>query len=179
MRVFIAALIPQEIKIEIKKYVDEIRPNWEGVRWEDHEKLHVTLKFLGELEESRVEEVVNALRVPLRLYSPFEMVISRFGGFPSLKNPRVLFIALSENEGLLRLYNEIEERLEALGFKRETRSFVPHITVGRVKGRPRLSGSLPAPRRVSFLISEVAVMRSILSPEGSRYSTLSLFRLSN
>jgi len=179
LRIFIAALIPQEIKFEIKKYVDEIKPNWEGVKWESHEKLHVTLKFLGEVEESKVEEIANALRSPLRVYSPFEMVISRFGGFPNLKNPRVLFIALSENEGLLKLYNEVEEKLEALGFKREARSFLPHITVGRIKGRSRLKGPLPVPRHVSFFISEVAIMKSVLGPEGSRYGTFSLFRLTN
>ncbi|HWP91675.1 MAG TPA: RNA 2',3'-cyclic phosphodiesterase [Thermodesulfobacteriota bacterium] len=177
MRVFIAALIPQEIKYEIKKYVDEIKPYWEGVKWENQEKLHVTLKFLGEIEESKVEEVGTALRVLIGNYSPFEMEISSFGGFPNLRNPRVLFIALSENKELSRLYNEIEEGLERVGFSAETRPFVPHITVGRIKSRARIKGTLPFPKPHSFLISEVAVMRSVLGPEGSKYSTISLFRL--
>jgi 2'-5' RNA ligase len=89
----------------------------------------------------------------------------------------VLFVALSENKELSRLYNEMEEGLERAGFDRDTRSFVPHITVGRIKSRSRIRGTLPFPKRHSFLISEIAIMRSVLGPEGSKYSTISLFRL--
>jgi 2'-5' RNA ligase len=178
MRVFIAALIPQEVKVEMKKYVDEIRPRWEGVKWEDYEKFHITLKFLGEVEESKVEEIENVLREPIQVYSPFGMEISRFGGFPNLANPRVLFIGLAENRELSRLQGEIEERLERLGFQKENRPFLPHVTVGRIKERSRLKESFPPPPRLSFFISEVAIMRSILYPQGSKYTALSVFRLS-
>lgn len=176
MRVFVAALIPQQIQFEIGKYVDEIRSHWEGVKWESYEKLHVTLKFLGEVEESKVEEIGNNIRAAT-IYSPFDMEIARFGGFPNLKNPRVLFIGLTGDHELLKLQSEIEERLEGLGFTKDDRSFLPHITVGRIRGKARLKGSFPAPRRIPFFISEIAVMKSVLNPGGSKYSPIRVFQL--
>ncbi|MBI2486447.1 MAG: RNA 2',3'-cyclic phosphodiesterase [Deltaproteobacteria bacterium] len=177
MRVFIAAFIPQEIKFEIGRYVDEIKSHWEGVKWESYEKLHVTLKFLGEVEESKVEEIGNNIREAASIYSPFDMEIARFGGFPNLKNPRVLFIGLTGDQELLKLQSEIEERLEGLGFTKDDRSFFPHITVGRIRGKARLKGSFPVPRRIPFFISEIAVMKSVLNPGGSKYAPISVFQL--
>ena len=177
MRVFIAAIIPDEIQIEIDRYLKEIRPNWEGVKWEKYNKLHVTLKFLGEVEESSVEKIKSVLGELVLPCSSFEMTIVRFGGFPYLKNPRVLFIGLSENPELLKLHGEIEERLEVLGFKKENRRFVPHVTVGRIKGRSKSRGTFPAPNNTHFFISQISVMKSELKPEGSKYTPLSVFRL--
>ncbi len=177
MRVFIAAHIPEEIRGIINRYILEIKPQWEGVKWENYNKLHVTLKFLGEIEGSIVGKIEDILKEILQVYSPFEMTISGLGGFPNLRNPRVLFISLSKNRELMRLQTEIEEGLETLGFKKEIRTFDPHITVGRVKGRARLKGSLPLPNHNPFLITQIAVMKSELSPQGSKYTPLSLFQL--
>lgn len=179
MRVFIAAHIPEEIREKINKYIMEIKPQWEGVKWENHNKLHVTLKFLGEIERSIVGKVEDILNGMLPIYSPFEMTVSSFGGFPNLKDPRILFIGLSKNHELMRLQSEIEKRLETLGFQKAKRIFTPHITVGRIKGRARLKGSLPLLNQNPFLITQVAVMKSELSPQGSKYTPLSLFQLVN
>jgi 2'-5' RNA ligase len=177
LRTFIAALIPEEIRLEMKRYIMEMKPHWEGVKWENHEKLHLTLKFLGEVEESKIERIKIALEGLVRIYSPFRTAISRFGGFPSLKNPRVLFIGLSENHELLRLQCEIEERLEGFGFKKESRTFVSHVTIGRIRGRARSKGFFPIPQHTSFPITEIALMKSVLYHEGSKHTPISLFQL--
>ncbi len=177
LRVFVAALIPQEIKNEIKQYVDEVRSHWDGVKWESQEKLHLTLKFLGELEESKVVQIEKQVGETANFYSPFDLEVSRFGGLPDLRNPRVLFIGLAENAGLSKFQKELEERLTELGFKREDRRFIPHVTVGRIKGKSRIKGSLPLPKRLPFFITEVAVMKSVLKREGSKHAPLSVFRL--
>ncbi len=177
MRVFIAALIPDDIKDEIRHYVDEVKPHWEGVKWESQEKLHLTLKFLGETEESKVEQIEKQVGEVTSIYSPFYLKVSRFGGLPDLRNPRVLFLGLTENEELSKFQRELEERLLGLGFQKEGRRFLPHITIGRIKGSSRIKGSLPLPRRFPFFITEVAVMKSVLHREGSRYSPLSVFRV--
>ncbi len=179
MRVFIAALLPEEIKLELSKYIKEVKPNWEGVKWESYDKLHVTLKFLGEVDESIVERIKSILQELALAYSPFEMTISRFGGFPNIKNPRVLFIGLSENLKLLKLQGEIEERLEPLGFKKENRRFIPHVTVGRIKEKSKSKGAFPVSNNTHFFISQIAVMKSELHPEGSKYTPLSVLRLNN
>ena len=177
MRTFIAALIPEEIKLEMRRYILDMKPNWEGVKWENYEKLHLTLKFLGEIEELKVEKIKIALAESVKTYSPFRTAVSRFGGFPNLKNPRVLFISLSENHELLRLQCEIEERLEGLGFKKESRDFVSHVTIGRIKGRVQSKGPFPIPQNTPFSITEIALMRSVLHLEGSKYTPISIFRL--
>lgn len=178
MRVFIAALIPEDTKLEITRYVDEVKRCWDGVKWEDPKKFHITLKFLGEIEEARVEDIKGVLSEVVGAYSPFNVTASGLGGFPDLRRPRVIFVDLLENKEFESFQRDIEEGLTRAGFKREERPFVSHITVGRVKGRAVLRSALPTMRPLSFSISEVAVMRSILKKEGSVYTPLFVFRLS-
>ncbi len=177
MRIFIAALIPPEIKIAIRDYVDSIMPQWEGVRWESYEKFHVTLKFLGEVDESKLSDVEKILRLGGEGISPFEMEIKGFGGFPSLRRPRVLFVDLSDNSDLSRFQLGLEERLEGIGFARENRIFKSHVTVGRIKGYSSVKGPFPSPEPLSFKITEIAVMRSVLHKKGSEYTCLWTFTL--
>jgi 2''-5'' RNA ligase len=129
------------------------------------------------VEESKLKEIEDAVQGTLNVGSPFGMRINRFGGFPNLGNPRVLFIGLSQNEGLSELQKGVEKKLGELGFEKENRPFQPHVTVGRIKKKPRLKDSLPVPESISFSISEVAVMRSMLRPEGSKYAPISVSRL--
>ncbi len=177
MRVFVAALLPEEIKELVDKYLGALKPLCGGVKWEKHEKLHVTLKFLGDIDELQAGRVTSAIGKLLPNYSPFEMNIAKLGGFPHLENPRVLYIGLSENEELRALQEEIEEELGSLGFVNERRRFVPHITVGRLKSRLKLKKPLPILERTSFKIDKIGVMESELRKEGSVYTTLSLFTL--
>jgi 2'-5' RNA ligase len=177
LRIFIAALIPPEIKLAMKNYVESIKPHWEGIRWESHEKFHLTLKFLGEVDDSKLSEIEKTLRLGVHGVSPFGMAITGFGGFPSLKRPRVLFVDLSDNDELLKFQLELEERLEDIGFARENRKFKSHITVGRMKGRPSVQGSFPSPDPISFKISEIAIMRSVLHRNGAEHTGLHIFRL--
>lgn len=158
-------------------YVAALKPFCEGVRWEKGEKLHVTLKFLGDVEERTAEKVSSVISRLAADYPPFEMEVLQLGGFPNLGSPRVLFIALSENEGLRELQGRIEEELEILGFEREGRRFTPHVTIGRVKSRLRIGESLPLPEKSSFVISEIGVIRSELSRTGSVYTPVALFGL--
>lgn len=177
MRVFIAALIPTEVKLAMKSYVESIKPLWEGVRWESYEKFHLTLKFLGEVDESNLSLVEKTLRLGVQGVSPFDMAITGFGGFPSLRRPRVLFVDLSDNDELLKFHHELELRLEDIGFVRENRKFKSHITVGRTKGRSSMQGSAPSLDPLSFKISEIAIMRSILRKEGAEHIGLHIFTL--
>ncbi len=177
MRIFIAALIPSEIKVAIRDYVESIKPQWEGVRWESSEKFHVTLNFLGEVDESKLSDVERILSLIGEGVSPFEMEINGFGGFPSLRKPRVLFVDLSDNNELSRFQLGLEERLEAIGFARENRRFKSHVTVGRIKRYSSLRGAISSPEPLSFKISEIAIMRSVLHKKGSEYTCLWMLKL--
>jgi len=176
VRIFIAALIPEEIRTRLTNYINSLKHNIDGVKWEKSEKLHVTLKFLGDVDESKVEEISNLLGKLAHGYSPFNMGILDFGGFPDLKHPRVLYVGLSRNSRLSKFQNELERGLYSLGFKKEDRRFIPHITVARVKKRIHLKETLPITQSI-FDITHIGLIKSELRPEGSVYTPLKLFKL--
>ena len=177
MRIFIAALLPDEVKGALGAYIASLRKVTEGVKWEKEEKLHVTLKFLGEVDDATAEAAASVTGLLARNYAPFETSTGNLGGFPNLQRPRILYAGLSESPGLSALQNEIDNGLEPHGFERETRSFIPHVTIGRVNGRMKTTGPLPIPEKIRFTISEVAVVRSVLGRAGSTYSPLHTFTL--
>jgi len=177
LRLFIAALLPDEIKAALGSYADSLGKSAEGMKWEKEEKLHVTLKFLGEVDEEKAGAVSLVTSAAAQKYAPFEMTTGNLGGFPNLQNPRVLFVGLSENTGLSRLQREIDEGLEPLGFEREKRKFIPHVTIGRVNGRLKTTGPLPLPERIHFAINEISVVKSVLGKTGSVYMPLQVFTL--
>lgn len=178
MRLFIAALLPDDVKAALGVYIASLRKVTEGVKWEREEKLHVTLKFLGETDEAVTEAVSFVAGAAAGNYAPFEMSTGNLGGFPSLERPRILYAGLSGNDdGLSALQNDIDEGLEPHGFEREKRRFVPHVTIGRVNGRMRTTGPLPVPEKVRFTISEISVVRSVPGRAGSTYTPLDTFTL--
>ncbi|MFI5323600.1 MAG: RNA 2',3'-cyclic phosphodiesterase, partial [Thermodesulfobacteriota bacterium] len=152
MRLFLAALLPEEVKARIDCYIRLVRPRCEGVKWENYDKLHVTLKFLGNVDDSMAARVSSAIGSVVHDYSPFETGVANLGGFPSLDNPRILIIALSENPGLSSLQDRVEGVLEPLGFLREKRKFFPHVTIGRIKSRIKIKEPLPMLERGEFTI---------------------------
>ena len=176
MRIFIAALIPEDIRVLLTNYIKSLKHNIDGVKWEKLEKLHVTLKFLGDVDEARVDEISNLLGKLVHGYSPFNMNISDFGGFPNLKNPRVLYVGLSHNSELPQFHSELERDLYSLGFKKEDRRFIPHITLARVKKRINIKESLPLAKSI-FDITQIGLIKSELRPEGSVYTPVKLFKL--
>ena len=178
MRLFIAALIPDKIQNKLANYIHSLRNNMDGVKWERPQKLHLTLKFLGEVEESDLTEISNLVEKIVEPYSPFKMSITDFGGFPSLQNPRVLYIGLSQNKELSKLHDKLDDGLSQIGFEKESRKFIPHITIGRVKKRMSIK-DVPRISKVDFNISQVGVVKSELRPEGSLYTPLKVFKVNN
>lgn len=177
MRIFIAALLPDEVRIRAGDYLNSLKSKVEGVKWEKPEKLHVTLKFLGETDEAHSSKVTETLERLSESYSPFRTKILRFGGFPGLENPRVLYLGLERNDELSAFQSELESALEPLGFPQENRRFIPHVTIGRVKKSFRTKGPVPIPEKIEFDISRIGVIKSELRPEGSVYTPLKIFEL--
>jgi 2'-5' RNA ligase len=177
LRLFVAALLPEEVRMRLGEYINKVRPLCEGVRWEHIDKLHVTLKFLGNVEDGKAPEIGSIIGSLSRLYNPFDTAISGAGGFPDLRNPRVLYVGLSGNPGLSSLQAGIEEALEPLGFEREKRIFIPHVTIGRVKSRLRIKEPLPEPEPYEFAIDEIGLIKSETRRDGSVYTPLHIFRL--
>jgi len=176
MRLFIAALIPEEIRKQLTNYINSLKYDIDGVKWEKSEKLHITLKFLGDVDKSKVDDITNLLGNLASGFSPFKVQISEFGGIPHLRSPRILYVGISNNKLLSRFHNELEQNLSGFGFEKENRKFTPHVTIGRVKKKIHIKETPPITQK-SFQITQIGLMKSELRPNGSVYTPIKLFHL--
>jgi 2'-5' RNA ligase len=183
IRTFICIEIPDSIQERIGRLQDELRPVKALVSWTKPSNIHLTLKFLGGVQASRIERVHKAVERAAVGMSPFEIEVGGAGCFPSARNPRVPWVGLSQiPEPLKQLSGNLEDELERLGFAREKRKFSPHLTIGRLREpknaqlvAEKLTGEGFDPE--PFLATEVIVMRSDLKPTGSIYTPQAIINL--
>jgi len=132
IRTFIAIEIPGTIISKIRELQDGIRAYGFKIRWVRTENIHLTLKFLGDVEEIKINEIANAVAETVKGHSPITLQAKGIGVFPGIKRPRVLWVGLAgQLEALVRLQQTLDENLMALGFSREERTFKGHLTMGR------------------------------------------------
>ena len=179
MRTFVAVEIPQTIRQALGSIEAELRESGADVKWVRPDSVHLTLKFLGEIEAGQVEEIRMAVEDVLPRHAPFSLRVRGMGGFPRLTQPRVVWVGLTGDQGRLgALQREVEGSIGALGFPREERPFQPHLTLGRVrspKGRERLVAGVQRLTEVDlgeFPVAAVILFRSELLPSGARYTAL-------
>ena len=188
IRSFIAIELSEEAKKGLAGLKKELEKNEHRfVKWVDPRGIHLTLKFLGNIPSERVTEITEAMGKAVQGISPFCLEISGLGAFPSLKQARVLWVGIGgELDQLSTLQQNIDSVLAALGFAREERPFVPHLTLARV----REGASLPERRSFGELVDSAAfedkypieveavrLMRSQLTPAGALYTCLSVVGL--
>lgn len=144
--------------------------------------MHLTLKFLGEIDEEKIPQIESILKRISETFKPFPLRLKGTGYFPpKSKTPRVLWAAIEEVEDLKRLQSDIEEEMESIGFPKERRTFHPHLTLGRVKTSFDIQETLhflEKHRDKNFGEMEakkVTFFRSVLKPTGAEYSVLSEF----
>ena len=130
IRAFIAIEIDPQLIQQISEMVADLKPRIAGIRWVSQTNFHLTLKFLGDILESNIEPIAQALELALRPFPRFTINAKGLGVFPDLRRPRVLWIGL-EGKKLLELASKVETALDPLGFLPEKRGFQPHLTVGR------------------------------------------------
>jgi RNA 2',3'-cyclic 3'-phosphodiesterase len=184
LRLFVCIEMPAEIKKTVAGIQIRLRPLAKGfVSWARQEGLHITLKFLGEVESKELDKVAEAVAQAAREIKPFELTITGTGGFPNLKSPRVFWVGIEEPTGmLLKLQAQIESEFTAMGFAREDRPFSPHLTIGRVKEPKGVSDICCELQKttlgpMSFMANELIVMRSDLRPDGPVYTPMKKIKL--
>ena len=185
-RIFVAVDISDEARRRAAEHIDKVRTAATDVRvgWERADKLHVTLKFLGSVDERSVEDISDVVAAVAGRFSPFEMALTGTGVFPRARQPRVLFLGIDDPNGsLAAIAAQLDSRLSRLGFEKEKRSFSPHLTIARIrepqKGRGLADAHLQsrfAPEK--FMVNELVVRQSELKPTGSVYSVISRHALS-
>jgi RNA 2',3'-cyclic 3'-phosphodiesterase len=179
VRAFVAVFPPPEVREALADAARSL-PVTGKVRFTAPANIHLTLKFLGDVREEDLARVADALEPVRERHGPFEAAISGFGAFPSARRAKILWAGVGEgSEALISLSRDVEESLEPLGFERENRPYVPHLTLGRARGRPAKLEDAGVPPRVSrFLVDRVELVRSTLGKDGAVYSTLAAYPLS-
>lgn len=181
MRLFTAVTMPENIIATLEKTQGELRQSLAGVRWVKPANLHLTLLFLGEVPEARLDEVKAALAgVRARR---FGFSLGGLGAFPEKDAPRVVWAGARQGaEALTRLAGGVRGALSPLGFKPEEKDFTPHLTLGRVsyfktKKPPSFWAAWSKKEFGSMTVSEFCLMKSDLRPAGSVYHVLERFAL--
>jgi RNA 2',3'-cyclic 3'-phosphodiesterase len=170
-------LLPDDLRQRLASAIERLRPHTTDVAWVAPSNLHLTLKFLGQVDERRVPALADALREAMAEQRAFEVAVRALGAFPSATRPRVLWVGLQDaGGGLAALAARVEACCDALGVPRDTRAFAPHVTLGRVREprrQPALGEALARAADFGPLsVDRVSLMRSELSPRGARYSEL-------
>ena len=179
MRAFIAIELSEEIKETLAQIQSHLKYSGADVKWITPGNIHLTLKFLGEIDEKKCEGIKAALDEIAKSTKPFEISLKDIGAFPKIDYPRVIWVGLDKGaKESTDLAKKIDEALAKLGFQEETRPFAAHLTIGRVrsaKNKEALKGKvLGYGERVTGneKISSVILFHSKLTPAGSIYTKL-------
>jgi 2'-5' RNA ligase len=182
-RLFVAIAPPAAVRSALGAAIDELRQVVHGpMRWVPHASIHLTLKFLGDVDSSHVGELAESLGDACAGVAPFKLRLVGGGTFPAGKRPSVVWTGLGgEIDQLRELQHAVELAMVGLGFGAESRPFGPHLTLARIGGRlahdrMRALGdglaSLRYPDDASFVVGQVELIRSQLGHGAPRYTTL-------
>ena len=173
---------------EIQKLQRDLqdRTRLSEVRWTRPEQLHLTLRFFGNVPIEQVDDLKESLRRSIGGIRPFCLTLTGLGCFPSITRPSVIWVGIEGDLAELeKLSRQIEAQTSRFGSHAEEREFRPHLTIGRIKVRPRplrrregIIPNMPVPKLGDWPVSELHLTRSTLSSEGSSYTLLAAFPMS-
>ncbi|MEN6479208.1 MAG: RNA 2',3'-cyclic phosphodiesterase [Anaerolineales bacterium] len=189
IRTFIAIHLTPEILAELRRTQEALRATTGGPagRWVSPANLHLTVKFLGDVDGARLPEIYATVDTVADNYGPLTLTLSELGCFPHERQPRIVWAGITEPSGQLqRLAEQLDLALSSLGYARESRPFRPHLTLARVNERaPRDQVAALGQAAMSYQLEPrtmvaraVAVVRSDLRPQGPLYTDLHLAALS-
>ena len=180
VRAFIALPLEPALAAEIRKVQERLNALGGAVRWISPEQLHLTLRFLGNVAANRLDDLAAALRRACARAAPIRLALEGAGCFPNMKSPRVIWIGIQGDLAPLRaLQEQIAQETKPFGDHSDERAFQPHLSIGRVKafgmeGRKVAQAIERAtvPELGEWTVHHVLLVRSKLTPDGARYSTL-------
>lgn len=179
IRTFVAVLIDNDIRRRIAEVQSRLKQLAPDVKWVAPENFHITLKFLGNVDEAVMPDIISAVEEGTQGFSSFDLGISGAGAFPNPARARVVWVGSTDGrEKLADLVRSIDKQLTELGFEKEDKPFKAHVTIGRVKTSRFLRtlaegiGKVDADNLGSQRVSGVAVMSSELGREGPTYTPI-------
>lgn len=181
-RLFLAIDLPQNLSFCLQKTLSLIRHQIEtqstpqDIRWIKSENLHITLKFLGTTPITLIPELLNLIQSSIQTIFPTEIQLNRMGFFPNIGPTRVLWIGIEDPENTLQgIYSVLTSSLITLGFPPERQTFVPHLTVGRMKMGQRIKDLIQPFETVFFgsmQIKNIILYESTLTNSGPIYKEI-------
>lgn len=179
MRLFIAIPLPPQLKAQFNAIQREFRQLSVQVSWVRNSGFHLTLKFFGDIERSRIESIVSCMGKTAQGCAAFSVGIAGMGVFPHTSQPRVLWVGVQEGAlHLVQLQRALETTLTQAGFAPEDRPFRPHLTLARLKhvdGRDAFEACVRRHTGDAFgrlSVTHIELLESQLLPDGARYATL-------
>jgi RNA 2',3'-cyclic 3'-phosphodiesterase len=187
VRLFIAAEVPEDVQSAIGNVIDQLRDySGSAVRWVKPSGVHVTLKFLGEVQQKKLPAIKMALGEAVMRHAPFTLELDNMGIFGGREGLRVMWVGIAGDVLRLEaLVRDVNLALSVVGFEPERRPFRPHLTLGRVRDevgtRQRAeievaTGKIEVPP-ASWRTSQISLMRSRLTPDGAMYDVVATFPL--
>ncbi|MDW7730306.1 MAG: RNA 2',3'-cyclic phosphodiesterase [Bacillota bacterium] len=185
-RFFIALELSDKQRHEVAILQNELKHQLSGVRWVKGDGLHLTLKFIGETDDSNIDLIKNVIDKAARSFKPFELDFSGSGVFPSTARARVIWVAVKKGYSISTdLADKLDSDLAGIGIKPEKRSYHPHLTLGRIRqpiDEKVIKDMLDATDTFitsPALIEGVTLFESILTRQGAQYRSVHWKRFDN
>ena len=179
IRLFIALKIPLHIRKEIVNFTKEFLPGYDKYKWEQIDKVHLTLKFIGDIKEELVNEVIKKISF-MNEYKKFECGLDKYDFFYRNRKPVIFFLKLKIDERINELVIRLNKELEILNIPLEKKEFHAHLTLLRIKGNEDI---IPLQKmneielKTKFIAEEIALFQSRLLAHGSIYKELLNYKL--
>ncbi len=187
IRSFIAVPLAPDVRRGAVRLIERLSQQGDGIKWVPTDNLHLTLKFLGEVDNVDVPRVCDVLHRVVEQFDPFELDFAGTGGFPDIDRPRILFAGVADQSGsLCRLVGQLETELAELRFKPEPRDYRPHLTLGRTRGGSRRASADVVQRLKDqsqtdlghMVVDTVQIFASFLDKRGPTYQVMDTVELS-
>jgi RNA 2',3'-cyclic 3'-phosphodiesterase len=185
IRSFLALELPPQIKQELLRIHEVLKRSSLEVRWVRPEGIHLTVVFMGDVQEASIPPIIKMIGEVCSYYGPFPVALRSMGCFPNSRNPRVLWVGVESDRGRMSRFRDgLQEILLPFGIRTEKRDFRPHLTLGRFKRPGKVKselealllkhGGLTSP---FSSLNELILFRSDLKPGGAVYTKMKLWQL--
>jgi len=183
IRSFLALDLPGPVSDFLEKLSNELKKSRADVKWVTPKSIHLTIKFLGNINRATIHEIETTLQPIFSDQTPIQLKVSKIGVFPNPRQPRIIWAGIEDPTGcVIRMVPIIEDTFLKIGFAKESRPFTPHLTLGRsrsAEGRERLISIMSELKCDGpvFTIDTAILFQSVLNAAGANYSALSVFKL--
>ncbi len=182
MRAFIAIELPPEIKDYLKKLQDKLKTRGAEVKWVEPPNIHLTLKFLGEINEDQSQEIIKIIKDVSSAKPAFDIALGDLGAFPRITSPRIIWVGIDAGAKETRqIAQELEDQISSrLGMPKDPKGFSAHITIARIKSAFNITGliqdlknmaGIMPEEKLQFKAAKISLIKSTLTPEGPLYET--------